>query len=61
MPITPPWDTHIFPDSAGNSLFSWISSSQLDILNDPDIHFHTLLHHFSGFRSSPDVSLARLI
>jgi len=52
----PIWDTHISPDSAGNSLFNWISSSQLDILNNPDIH--TLLHHSSGSRSSPDVSLA---
>jgi len=50
----PTWDTHISPDSAGNSLFNWISSSQLNILNDPDMH--TLLH-FSGSRSSSDVSL----
>jgi len=45
----PTWDTHISPESAGNSL-------QLDILNDPGIH--TLLHHSSGSRSYPDVSLA---
>jgi len=47
------WDFHISPDN-GNSLLNWISSSQLDTLNDSD----TLLHHSSGFRSSPDVSLA---
>jgi len=52
----PTWDTHISPDSAGNSLFNWISSSQLDILNDSNIH--TLLRHSSSSRSTPDVSLA---
>jgi len=52
----PTWDAHVSPNSAGNSLFNWILSSQLDVLNDPDIYM--LLHHSSSPCSSPDVSLA---
>jgi len=39
-----PLGTFTSPDSAGNSLFNGISSSQLDsTLNDPDMY--TQLHH----------------
>jgi len=33
---SPHLDFHITPDNAGNSLFNWISSSQLDTLNNRD-------------------------
>jgi len=52
----PTWDSHISQDGAGNSLFNWISSSQIDTLNDPDMH--ALLHHSSGSRSFADALLA---
>ena len=40
----------------GNDLFCWITSSGLEILNDPASP--TLLHHSTGSRSSPDILLA---
>ena len=40
----------------GNDLFRWITSSGLEILNDPASP--TLLHHSTGSCSSPDISLA---
>ena len=52
----PTWDSLISPDSPGNDLFRWITSSGLEILNDPASP--TLLHHSTGSRSSPDISLA---
>jgi len=50
------WDSHISPDGTGNSLFNWFSSTQLDTLNNPNMH--KLLHHSSGSHSSPDISHA---
>ena len=44
------------PNPLGNDLFRWITSSGLEILNDPTSP--TLLHHSTGSRSSPDISLA---
>ena len=44
------------PNPLGNDLFRWITSSGLEILNDPASP--TLLHHSTGSRSSPDTSLA---
>ena len=38
------------------NLFRWITSSGLEILNDPASP--TLLHHSTGSRSSPDILLA---
>ena len=44
------------PNPLGNDLFRWITSSGLEILNDPASP--TLLHHSTGSRSSPDILLA---
>ena len=52
----PTWDRLILPNSLGNDLFCWITSSGLEILNDPASP--TLLHHSTGSRSSPDILLA---
>ena len=52
----PTWDRLIPPNSLGNDLFRWITSSGLEILNDPASP--TLLHHSTGSRSSPDILLA---
>ena len=52
----PTWDRLIPPNPPGNDLFRWITSSGLEILNDPASP--TLLHHSTGSRSSPDFSLA---
>ena len=52
----PTWDRLIPPNPVGNDLFRWITSSGLEILNDPASP--TLLHHSTGSRSSPDISLA---
>ena len=52
----PTWDRLIPPNPLGNDLFCWITSSSLEILNDPASP--TLLHHSSGSRSSPDILLA---
>ena len=52
----PTWDRLIPPNPLGNSLFRWITSSGLEILNDPASP--TLLHHSTGSRSFPDISLA---
>ena len=52
----PTWDRLIPPNPLGNDLFRWITSSDLEILNDPASP--TLLHHSTGSRSSPDISLA---
>ena len=52
----PAWDRFIPPNPPGNDLFRWITSSGLEILNDPASP--TLLHHSTGKRSSPDISLA---
>ena len=55
---------HILRDSRGTSdprgeeLFDWVISSDFLPLNDPDTP--TLLHRFSGGRSSPDISFAPL-
>ena len=51
----PTWDRLIPPNPLGNDLFRWITSSGLEILNDPASP--TLLHHSTGSRSSPDISL----
>ena len=52
----PTWDRLIFPNPLGNDLFRWITTSGLEILNDPASP--TLLHHSTGSRSSPNISLA---
>ena len=52
----PTWDRLIPPNPPGNDLFRWITSSGLEILNDPASP--TLIHHSTGSRSSPDISLA---
>ena len=52
----PTRDRLIPPYLLGNDLFRWITSSDLEILNDPTSP--TLLHHSTGSRSSPDISLA---
>ena len=52
----PTWDRLIPPNPLGNDLFRWITSSGLEILNDPASP--TILHHSTGRRSSPDISLA---
>ena len=52
----PSWDRIIPPNPLGNDLFRWITSSGLEILNDPASP--TLLHHSTGSRSSPDILLA---
>ena len=44
------------PNPLENDLFCWITSSGLEILNDPASP--TLLHHSTGSRSSPDILLA---
>ena len=51
----PTWDRLIPPNPLGNDLFRWITSSGLEILNDPASP--TLLHHSTGSCSSPDISL----
>ena len=53
--LTTQHGTDSFPP-LGNDLFRWITSSGLEILNDPASP--TLLHHSTGSRSSPDISLA---
>ena len=45
------WDSH----QSGKDLFDWLLSSDLLPLNNPK--HHTLLHHATGNRSSPDLSL----
>ena len=52
----PTWDRLIPPNPLGNDLFCWITSSGLEILNDPASP--TLLHHSTGSRSSPNILLA---
>ena len=52
----PTWDRLIPPNPLGNDLFRWITSSGLEILNDPASP--TLLHHSTGSLSSPDILLA---
>ena len=52
----PTWDRLIPPNPLGNDLFCWITSSGLEILNDPASP--TLLHHSTRSRSSPNISLA---
>ena len=52
----PSWDRLIPPNPLGNDLIRWITSSDLEILNNPASP--TLLHHSTGSRSSPDILLA---
>ena len=52
----PTYDRLIPPNPPGNDLFGWITSSGLEILNNPASS--TLLHHSTGSLSSPDISLA---
>ena len=52
----PSWDRLIPPNPLGNDLFCWITSSCLEILNDPASP--TLFYHSTGSRSSPDILLA---
>ena len=51
----PTWDRLIPPNPPGNDLFRWITSSGLEILNDPSSP--TLLYHSTGSLSSPSISL----
>ena len=46
----------VLPTPAGEEVFDWVISSDLLPLNDPGTP--TLLHRFSGSRSSPDISFA---
>ena len=52
----PPWGRLIPPGPPGGGLFCWIASSGLGVLGDPASP--TLLHHSTGSRSSPHISLA---
>ena len=52
----PLWDSRGTSDPRGEEVFDWFISSDLLPLNGPDTH--TLLHRFSGRRSSPDISFA---
>ena len=52
----PLWDSRVTSDPGEEEVFDWVISSDLLPLNDPDTH--TLLHHSSGSRSSPDISFA---
>ena len=52
----PLWDSRGTSDPCGEEIFDWIISSDLLPLNGPDTP--TLLHRFSGSRSSPDISFA---
>ena len=52
----PTWDSLIPPNPPENDLFRWITSSGLEILNDPASPM--FLHHSTGSRSLPDISLA---
>ena len=52
----PLWDSRVTSDPRGKEVFDWVISSDLLPLNDPDTS--TLLHRFSGNRSSPDISFA---
>ena len=50
----PFWDSRGTSDPRREEVFDWVIASDLLPLNDPDTP--TLLHHFSGSRSSPDIS-----
>ena len=50
----PTWDSLIPPNPPGNDLFHWITSSGLEILNDPASP--TLIHYSTGSRSSPQIA-----
>ena len=52
----PFWDSRVNSDPCRKEVFDWVISSDLLPLNDPDTP--TLLHRFSGSRSSPDISLS---
>ena len=49
------WDSRSPEDQSGEDLFDWLLSSVLLPINNPKPH--TLLHHATGNRSSPDLSL----
>ena len=50
------WNLRDTCDCRREEVFDWVISSDLLPLNDPDTP--TLLHHFTGSRSSPDISFA---
>ena len=50
------WDSRGTPNPCGEEVFDWVISSDLLPLKDPDTP--TLLHRFTGSRSSPDISFA---
>ena len=52
----PLWDLKGTSDPRGEEVFDWVISSDLLLLNDPDIP--TLLHRSSGSCSSPDIFFA---
>ena len=52
----PLWDSRGTSDPRGEEVFDLVISSDLLPLNGPDTP--TLLHRFSGSRSSPDISFA---
>ena len=56
MLTTQPGNRLIPPNPLENDLFRWITSSGLEILNDPASP--TLLHHSTASRLSPDIPLA---
>ena len=52
----PLWVSKGISDPRGEEVFDWVTSFDFLPLNDPDVP--TLLHHYSGSRSSPDISFA---
>ena len=52
----PVWNSKDTSDPRRENAFDWVISSDLLPLDDSDIP--TFLHHFSGSRSSPDISFA---
>ena len=52
----PLWDSRGTSDPRGEEVFDWVISSDLLPLNDPDTP--TLLHRFTGSRSSSDICFA---
>ena len=52
----PSWDSRSHPNPHGSEIYSWLLSSDLEILNDP--LSHTLVSTAHGSRTSPDLSLA---
>ena len=52
----PTWDSLISPDPTGNDLLQWITSSGLEILNDPRLSHALPSFHWESF--TPNIPLA---